>query len=166
MFLDNREIGVLAGRYLAEQPDKKLLIIGGPADSEITLTRTAGIVAALQGSGREIHIINGDYDFTSQESEVRAYLAQPENSPDYIIGLNGIITLGAIAICHEMGLYEQVKFFSIDEPPRAGAYGLHIPGCITIRRNWGRSPRSCCSAPLTAHAASCRCAESSSPARC
>lgn len=137
MFLDNREIGVLAGRYLAEQPEQKLLIIGGPADSEITLTRTAGIVAALQGSGREIHIINGDYDFTSQESEVRAYLAQPENRPDYIIGLNGIITLGAIAICHEMGLYEQVKFFSIDELPRAGAYGLHIPGCITIRRNWG-----------------------------
>ena len=119
VFLDNREIGVLAGRYLAEQPEQKLLIIGGPADSEITLTRTAG---------REIHIINGDYDFTSQESEVRAYLAQPENRPDYIIGLNGIITLGAIAICHEMGLYEQVKFFSIDEPPRAGAYGLHIPG--------------------------------------
>ena len=128
VFLDNREIGVLAGRYLAEQPEQKLLIIGGPADSEITLTRTAGIVAALQGSGREIHIINGDYDFTSQESEVPAYLAQPENRPDYIIGLNGIITLGAIAICHEMGLYEQVKFFSIDEPPRAGAYGLHIPG--------------------------------------
>ncbi|EPJ9038628.1 LacI family DNA-binding transcriptional regulator [Serratia ureilytica] len=128
VFLDNREIGVLAGRYLAEQPEQKLLIIGGPADSEITLTRSAGIVAALQGSGREIHIINGDYDFTSQESEVRAYLAQPENRPDYIIGLNGIITLGAIAICHEMGLYQQVKFFSIDEPPRAGAYGLHIPG--------------------------------------
>ena len=119
---------MLAGRYLAEQPDKKLLIIGGPADSEITLTRTAGIVAALQGSGREIHIINGDYDFTSQESEVRAYLAQPENSPDYIIGLNGIITLGAIAICHEMGLYEQVKFFSIDEPPRAGATACTFRG--------------------------------------
>ncbi|MGE6887562.1 LacI family DNA-binding transcriptional regulator, partial [Serratia bockelmannii] len=35
---------------------------------------------------------------------------------------------GGVSRYAETGLYEQVKFFSIDEPPRAGAYGLHIPG--------------------------------------
>ncbi|CAI1940872.1 LacI family DNA-binding transcriptional regulator [Serratia ficaria] len=128
VFLNNREIGTLAGEYLAQQPERKMLIIGGPADSEITLARTAGIVDALRDNGHDIHIINGDYDFNSQEAAVRAYLAAAETLPDYIIGLNGIITLGAISLCHELGIYQRVKFFSIDEPPRAGAYGLHIAG--------------------------------------
>lgn len=128
VFLNNREIGALAGQYLSEQPERKILIIGGPADSEITLARTEGIIQALEYGKNEIHIINGDYDFISQESEVRDYLSAPENRPEYIVGLNGIITLGAISLCHELNIYHNVKFFSIDEPPKAGNYGLHIAG--------------------------------------
>ncbi len=75
-----------------------------------------------------MHIINGDYDFISQEAAVRDYLSVPQNQPDYIIGLNGILTLGAIAICHELKIYNNIKFFSIDEPPKAADYGLHIAG--------------------------------------
>lgn len=128
VFLNNKEIGMLAGKYLSEQPERKMLIIGGPADSEITRIRTEGIINALKNKNNDIHIINGDYDFISQESEVRDYLASTKNRPEYIIGLNGILTLGAISICHELNIFNSVKFFSIDEPPKAANYGLHITG--------------------------------------
>ncbi|AHG21408.1 LacI family transcriptional regulator [Chania multitudinisentens RB-25] len=128
VFLNNQEIGHLAGKYLAAQPESNILILGGPADSEITLARTRGIVEALEKRKSEVTIINGDYDFISQAARVKEYLAAPENQPDYIVGLNGIITLGAISICHQLNIYERIKFFSIDEPPKAWDYGLHIAG--------------------------------------
>ncbi|OMK84176.1 LacI family transcriptional regulator [Yersinia pestis subsp. microtus bv. Caucasica] len=128
VFLNNKEIGLLAGKYLSEQPERKMLIIGGPAESEITRVRIEGIINALENKKNDVHIINGDYDFISQEAAVRDYLSVPQNQPDYIIGLNGILTLGAIAICHELKIYNNIKFFSIDEPPKAADYGLHIAG--------------------------------------
>lgn len=128
VFLNNKEIGCLAGQYLAEQQESKILILGGPADSEITLARTNGIVDSLKSSKTAITIINGDYDFISQAAKVRDYLADGKNQPDCIVGLNGTITLGAISLCHQLGIYQKVKFFSIDEPPKARDYGLHIAG--------------------------------------
>lgn len=128
VFLSNNYIGYLAGQYLAEQPENKTLILGGPADSEITLARTKGIVDELKKRKSEITIINGDYDFISQVAQVRDYLSDPQNQPDYIVGLNGIITLGAISLCHQLDIYPQVKFFSIDAPPKSQDYGLHISG--------------------------------------
>ncbi|EIS23030.1 hypothetical protein YPPY54_2978, partial [Yersinia pestis PY-54] len=80
----------LAGKYLSEQPERKMLIIGGPAESEITRVRIEGIINALENKKNDVHIINGDYDFISQEAAVRDYLSVPQNQPDYIIGLNGI----------------------------------------------------------------------------
>lgn len=128
VFLNNQEIGKLAGKYLAEQPASNILILGGPADSEITLARTQGIIDALEGKGGKITIINGDYDFISQAVRVKQYLADEQHQPDYIVGLNGIITLGAISLCHQLDIYRRVKFFSIDEPPKARDYGQHISG--------------------------------------
>lgn len=128
VFLNNNKIGLLAGEYLAAQPESKMLILGGPANSEITLSRTSGILDALYEKKNHITIINGDYDFISQEVEVRTWLSQPENQPEYIIGLNGIITLGAMSICHDLNLYSQVKFFSVDKPPGANSYGMRIAG--------------------------------------
>ncbi|HHQ6721275.1 TPA: LacI family DNA-binding transcriptional regulator [Serratia fonticola] len=128
VFLNNQEIGKLAGKYLAEQPESHILILGGPADSEITLARTQGIIDALEEKGSKITIINGDYDFISQATRVKEYLADEQHQPDYIVGLNGIITLGAISLCHQLGIYHRVKFFSIDEPPKARDYGQHIAG--------------------------------------
>ncbi|MHA7848146.1 LacI family DNA-binding transcriptional regulator [Serratia sp. D1N4] len=128
VFLNNLEIGKLSGKYLAEQPDSKILILGGPADSEITLMRTQGIIDALANRNSEITIINGDYDFISQAAQVKEYLADAQNQPHYIVGLNGIITLGAISLCHQLNIYDRIKFFSIDEPPKACDYGLQIAG--------------------------------------
>lgn len=128
VFLNNNEIGMLAGEYLSAQPESKMLILGGPANSEITLSRTAGILDALYGKKNHITIINGDYDFISQEQEVRSWLMQEENQPEYIIGLNGIITLGAMSICHELNIYPRVKFFSVDKPPGSASYGMRIAG--------------------------------------
>lgn len=128
VFLNNREIGYLAGKYLAEQAENKILILGGPADSEITLARTQGIVDALEKREIEITIINGDYDFISQAAQVKEYLAAQKHPPHYIVGLNGIITLGAISLCHQLNIYDRIKFFSVDVPPKAWDYGLHIAG--------------------------------------
>lgn len=128
VFLNNKEIGHLAGKYLINRPENNILILGGPADSEITLARTQGIIDALKKRKRQVTIINGDYDFISQAQQVKEYLGDPQRQPDYIVGLNGTITLGAIALCHQLGIYQQVKFFSVDEPPRARDYGLHIAG--------------------------------------
>lgn len=65
-------------------------------------------------------------------------ISVPQNQPDYIIGLNGILTLGAIAICHELKIYNNIKFFSIDEPPKAADYGLHIAGVYHDTQMLGR----------------------------
>lgn len=128
VFLNNIEIGVRAGRYLADQPEERLLIIGGPEDSEITKDRTAGIMGALIGNNKRVQVIYGDYTFNSQDQQLKTLLKTEGSLPQYIVGLNGIITLGAISICHQLGIYEQIKFFSVDNPPYAAAYGQQIPG--------------------------------------
>lgn len=128
VFLNNKEIGQLAGKYLAAQPEGNMLILGGPENSEITLSRTAGIVDALKEKKNKITIINGDYDFISQQAEVKRWLSEKENQPEYIIGLNGIITLGAMDLCHQLNIYSHVTFFSVDEPPKAASYGMQVAG--------------------------------------
>lgn len=128
VFLNNKEIGRMAGKYLAQQSAENILIISGPIDSEITRIRNQAICKAMENSNKKIQFIYGDYNFISQQEEVKHYLANPENCPDYIVGLNGIITLGAIAICHALNIYQKIKFFSIDEPPHASQYGVHIAG--------------------------------------
>lgn len=128
VFLNNIEIGVRAGRYLAEQADERLLIIGGPEDSEITKDRTAGIMGALIGHEKKVETLYGDYTFHSQDQPLQKLLKNRDRLPQYIVGLNGIITLGAMSICHQLGIYERIKFFSVDNPPYAAAYGQQIPG--------------------------------------
>ncbi|TCL04932.1 LacI family transcriptional regulator [Sodalis ligni] len=128
VFLNNIEIGVRAGRFLAEQPEQRLLIVGGPEDSEITKDRTAGIMGALIGNNKQVEIIYGDYKFDSQEQALRNLLSDKERWPQYIVGLNGIITLGAMSICNQLNIYNQIKFFSIDTPPYCESYGQRIPG--------------------------------------
>nr|WP_245956742.1 LacI family DNA-binding transcriptional regulator [Edaphovirga cremea] len=128
VFLNNIEIGVRAGRFLAEQSEERLLIIGGPEDSEITKDRTAGIMGALIGHDKNIQTLYGDYTFHSQDTQLRELLKNQKVLPQYIVGLNGIITLGAMSICHQLDIYEKIKFFSVDNPPYAAAYGQQIPG--------------------------------------
>ncbi|TKI04979.1 LacI family DNA-binding transcriptional regulator [Martelella alba] len=129
VFLNNIEIGVRAGRFLAEQPEQRLLIVGGPEDSEITKDRVAGIMGALiNNNNKQVKIIHGGYKFDSQEQVLRDMLSAEECWPQYIVGLNGVITLGAMSICHQLHIYDQVKFFSIDKPPYCQSYGQHIPG--------------------------------------
>lgn len=128
VFLNNKEIGRMVGKYLAEQPESNIIILGGPVESEITLVRTEGIIAALKDRNDNITIINGDYNFISQMEQVKEYLADEKNQPDYIVGLNGILTLGAISLCHQLNIHHKVKFFSVDEPPRARDYGQRIAG--------------------------------------
>ncbi|MGL4861326.1 MAG: LacI family DNA-binding transcriptional regulator, partial [Enterobacteriaceae bacterium] len=84
------------------------------------------IIPALQQAGKTVQVLYGDYSFSDQEPRVRTYLSQPAQIPQLIVGLNGIITLGAMAICHQLQL--SLSFFSVDKPPYADAYGLHIPG--------------------------------------
>ncbi|XBS69483.1 LacI family DNA-binding transcriptional regulator [Acerihabitans sp. KWT182] len=128
VFLNNIEIGVRAGRFLAEQPEQRLLIVGGPEDSEITKDRTAGIMGALIGNNKQVQILYGDYKFDSQEQSLRNLLSDKQRWPQYIVGLNGIITLGAMSICNQLNIYNQIKFFSIDTPPYCESYGQRIPG--------------------------------------
>lgn len=115
-----------------------MLIIGGPAESEITRVRIEGIINALENKKNDVHIINGDYDFISQEAAVRDYLSVPQNQPDYIIGLNGILTLGAIAICHELKIYNNIKFFSMMNHLKQQIMAFILPVFTTIPRCWGR----------------------------
>jgi len=126
VFLDNENIGRLTGEFLAKQPWERILILAGPENSEITLSRISGIRNHLNEN--RITIINGDYDFLSQAEEVKKYLSSMENKPDCIIGLNGPITLGAISICHQLGIYDDTIFFAVDEPPKSSDYGINIPG--------------------------------------
>ncbi|MGL4860558.1 MAG: LacI family DNA-binding transcriptional regulator, partial [Enterobacteriaceae bacterium] len=63
VFIDNNAIGLCAGDYLTRQPQERILIIGGPEDSEITKARLAGIIPALQQAGKTVQVLYGDYSF-------------------------------------------------------------------------------------------------------
>ncbi|SET03282.1 LacI family DNA-binding transcriptional regulator [Thorsellia anophelis] len=129
VFLDNHQIGVDSGIYIAKKQIDRLLIIGGPKDSLITQTRIKGIKHGLGNLKDEIIIdkLFGDYSFIEQKEALFEYLTRKE-LPNMIVCLNGIIAIGALTICHVLNLQDKILFFSVDHPPNSQAYGQFIPG--------------------------------------
>ncbi|MFD1093744.1 LacI family DNA-binding transcriptional regulator [Providencia vermicola] len=126
LFLKNFEIGALTGKFLNEQNSENTLIISGPKNSEISLSRLSGIYASFPNR-KNLNVLYSSYMFNKKDEAYLRQKVQELYTPGmYIVGLNGIITAGMYKIIAELGL--SCRYFSVDLPPYADTYHLSISG--------------------------------------
>ncbi|UGA54864.1 LacI family DNA-binding transcriptional regulator [Vibrio sp. VB16] len=129
VFLNNIEIGVRSGKFLAKKNHSSFLIIGGPNESEITQDRISGLLGGLRIENEHISIINSDYSYDEAYPTIYKAIQSLTNMPDCIVGINGMISMAILKSLQELGKKE-VFVFSIDDMPYADVYGTKIP-CIS-----------------------------------
>ncbi|GBU08961.1 LacI family transcriptional regulator [Gammaproteobacteria bacterium] len=133
IFLNDPQIGRVAGQFLAKQKSKKILIVGGPQNSQITQLRLNGMMESLKNTDKQIYTLFTNYAFTNIDPKlIFEQLAKIAHEPFWVIGLNGIITTGMIDFITRFESTStkkiDVSYFSVDEAPYARQYGLKIPG--------------------------------------
>ncbi len=132
VYLDNVESGERGGRALLAKGYRHLLVVGGSEHSQITIDRIAGIKRALAECNDpvQIDILYGDYTLEPAFIAVRDYL-QAGATPDAILGLNVLITLGSLKAVRHIGKsLTDFGVLSIDKIPYADIFADPIP-CVT-----------------------------------
>jgi len=131
VFIDNLDCGLQAGRYLATQKPKSVVIISGPEDSNVAQDRITGIIVGLKESVEDINVIHANF-LMEEAFEVTNKYLKSHDAPDFFIGCNNQISLGIIKGCIQHNLSPQKDFslFSIDDVSYADIYGFNFP-CIS-----------------------------------
>lgn len=140
VFLNNTQIGLIAGQFLAEQSTQNILIVGGPEYSQITQQRLQGIRQCFNEMSGTLHTVFTNYTFSKiNHQEIYSILHKILDQPFWIVGLNGIITAGMIELVNQLDCRtNHVSYFSIDEVPYSQKYGLNIPGVYHDTHHIGR----------------------------
>lgn len=136
VFLNNVEIGVRAGKYLAKKQHQSYLICGGPQDSEITQDRISGLLGGLRMKQDRVDILNGSYLFEEAYECILSYLQKQNTFPDCIIGINGAISMAVLKVLKELSI-SHIDLFSIDEVPYSDIYDVKIPCIAHHPQGWG-----------------------------
>ncbi|MDC0612040.1 LacI family transcriptional regulator [Vibrio sp.] len=136
VFLNNVEIGVKAGKFLAKKDYSRYLICGGPADSEITRDRIGGIIGGLRASSDQIDYLYSDYSYEIAYPAIIDYLQSSDQIPNCVIGINGVISMAILKALRILG-YKNIPLFSIDEVPFSDVYGAQIPCIANHPQDWG-----------------------------
>jgi LacI family transcriptional regulator len=131
--LDNHESGRKGARYLlARNPGlRRLLVLTGPAQSQISVDRLSGVQAVLAEASGDVRLTvrAGDYGLQSAYQSTLDYL-DGEGPPDAIFGFNQLITLGAMKALRDRQIaHQQVLICGIDRLPFADIFGIPI-ACI------------------------------------
>jgi LacI family transcriptional regulator len=137
VFLNNIEIGVRAGKYLARKNHSSFLIFGGPIESEITQDRVSGLIGGLRGQTKKISVINSHYSYEKTYPIILNALKNLSVMPDCIVGINGLICMAVFKSLRELG-EKDVSLFSIDDMPYSDIYGIRIPCIANNPEDWGR----------------------------
>ena len=137
VFLNNYEIGVKCGNYLAQKEIKKLLIVGGPEESLITQERIKGILSILEPYQVDFEIVYAYYAYDKAKENLKTYFKTLPNPPSHFVGINGLISLAFIGMCRQYGI-KDVDYFSIDEVPYAKDFGFDIPCVYSSPFEWGQ----------------------------
>ncbi|MCQ8205839.1 hypothetical protein NP569_26490, partial [Vibrio parahaemolyticus] len=81
-----------------EQNSENTLIISGPKNSEISLSRLSGIYARFPNR-KNLNVLYSSYMFNKKDEAYLRQKVQDLYTPGmYIVGLNGIITAGMYKI--------------------------------------------------------------------
>lgn len=136
VFLNNVEIGVRSGKFLAKNNHSSFLVFAGPSESEITQDRISGLLGGLRVNQHQINVVNSDYSFDEAYPIIFKAIKELNEMPDCIIGLNGMISMAIFKSLQELNI-NGAYVFSIDEMPYSDVYGAKIP-CITNHpSDWG-----------------------------
>lgn len=136
VFLNNHEIGVKSGNYLAHCGAQRLLIIGGPEQSEITQERVNGILSTQHNPNLQTKVIYAHYNYQQTRELLLHEVPKLSAPPTHVVGINGQISLAAIGVFRTLG-YKDVQFFSIDPVPYAADFGFSIPCIDSDPVEWG-----------------------------
>lgn len=141
VFIDNFDVGKMAGEYLAKKEAQDVLIIAGPKNSYISQKRIEGILSTLLPKIENIHFLYTNYSYEKARPNIYNYLKDIKQIPEWIVSINGLIGLAAIGICKSLG-YKSTRYFSIDAIPYALDFGYKIPCVCNDQNEWGEKIQS------------------------
>ncbi|WP_108124105.1 LacI family DNA-binding transcriptional regulator [Saccharospirillum mangrovi] len=127
--LNNMDSGYQMGRHLMAQNIRRILIISGPMSSPISKNRLAGFLKAVEESGKvlDYDVVYADYTMNPAYDKALHYLKYHE-IPDAILGINELITLGAMKAVRDFDLEDRnVLVAGVSQLPYAEIYGITYP---------------------------------------
>lgn len=127
--LDNRKAGRLLGHAMLKRRLDQALVLTGPASSCITRQRLKGIEDAYDQANASITLDRreGLYNFEPAYHAVTRYLNE-SGQPHAIVGLNQLMTLGALSALHDAGIsYHDATVLGVDQLPYTGIFDIRIP---------------------------------------
>lgn len=97
---------------------KSFAIVTGPADSTVSVERTAGATRKLNELGiSDLTVVGGDYSYESGRRGVAEILAQRGEAPDVVIAANDVMAIGCIDEAREalqLSVPEQLSVVGFD----------------------------------------------------
>ncbi|GEN22847.1 LacI family transcriptional regulator [Halomonas cupida] len=127
--LDNCKAGWLLGNAMLKRNLDQALVLTGPASSYITRQRLKGIEDAYGQANASIKLDRreGLYNFEPAYDAVVRYLSE-SGQPSAIVGLNQLMTLGALSALHDGGIsYHDATVLGVDQLPYCGIFDIRIP---------------------------------------
>ncbi|ALM53886.1 LacI family DNA-binding transcriptional regulator [Halomonas huangheensis] len=127
--LDNRKAGWLIGNAMLKRKLDQALVLTGPANSYITQQRLQGLRDAYQQADTAVTLDprEGLYNFEPAYDAVMHYLSE-SGHPSAIVGLNQLMTLGALSALHDIGIsYRDATVLGVDQLPYCSIFDIRIP---------------------------------------
>ncbi|MGK0546934.1 LacI family DNA-binding transcriptional regulator [Halomonas cupida] len=131
--LDNPTSGRLIGSAMLDLDIQRALVVTGPFNSRITQQRLDGIQQAYRQAGRPLSLDPREGDYTAEPAyrAVAEHLAN-HGLPEALIGLNQLMTLGALSALHDAGWsYRDTKVLGIDTLPYSEIFDIEITTTAT-----------------------------------
>ena len=117
--IDNRAAAAEAVHALLDSGHKRLLVVSGTDQADVTLVRMKGVLDACRDAGYELGegcVLSGQFSQEEAYRQTCAYLSSCETKPDAVFCLSDLMALGVMQAVKEAGLRvpEDVSIIGFD----------------------------------------------------
>lgn len=130
--VDDISAGFQATRHLIDRGRRRVLFLGGGAESQATRDRKRGYLEAIEGAQLQPAIVYGDYSMESGFQQATRIAQLPSARPDAIFAANDLMAIGLILGLAGEGVKvpEEIAVMGCDDIPMGA---LIRPALSTIR---------------------------------
>ncbi len=118
--VDNVAVGRLATQYLIGRGHKKIMYLGGPAESPATKDRHRGYLDSMHSCGATPWVVSGDYTMEAGFQQA-SQIVQSKVRPTAVFAASDIMAIGLLMGLNNLGLNvpEDISVMGCDDIPMA-----------------------------------------------
>jgi len=119
--VDNEQVGAMMAGHLVEHGHRRIGVITGPAQGEVTQQRLRGVTQVLAGAGVLFQVLHTEYSAQAGAQGVSRMMAENPGLTAFLVG-SDTVALGVIDRLKEMGrsVPRDISVVSVGNTPLAG----------------------------------------------